>query len=134
MPLTFTFDLSQQHFQLSNGTQTRRLSSPDLLNLIEQCEHRYYSGRPRDWYGRSQDVPAELAELGGNLYRWLDGNEGWLRQALATGLPQTIAFQLNYSLELQGLNRETERIALGLAHLPWELLHDGSGFCCKPNG
>jgi tetratricopeptide (TPR) repeat protein len=30
--------------------------------------------------------------------------------------------------EAQGLNPETERVALGLAHLPWELLHDGIGF------
>ncbi|WP_248277324.1 tetratricopeptide repeat protein [Brasilonema octagenarum] len=30
--------------------------------------------------------------------------------------------------EAQGLNPETQRVALGLAHLPWELLHDGTGF------
>ncbi len=30
--------------------------------------------------------------------------------------------------EAQGLNPDTERVALGLAHLPWELLHDGNGF------
>ncbi len=26
------------------------------------------------------------------------------------------------------MNPETQRVALGLAHLPWELLHDGTGF------
>jgi len=124
----FTFDLSQQHFELRYDDRTRRLSTSELVGLIEQCEQNYYSGRPKDGYGRDRDVPEALIELGRSLYRWLDGDEGWLRSALATGQPQPIAFQLNYSLEVQGLNSETDRIALGLAHLPWELLHDGRGF------
>jgi len=128
MPMTFTFDLSQQHFELRCDRGTRRLSRSELIELIEQCEQHYYSGRPRDWYGQQQDVPEQLVELGCHLYRWLDGNEGWLRSLLATGSSQTIAFDLNYSLEVQGLNPETDRIALGLAHLPWELLHDGTTF------
>jgi len=128
MPFTFTFDLSQQHFELRCDRGTRRLSNPDLLNLIEQCEQHYYSGRPKDWYGQAYDVTDALISLGGQLYRWLDGGEGWLRSLLATGQPQAIAFDLNYSLEVQGLNPETQRIALGLAHLPWELLHDGTAF------
>jgi tetratricopeptide (TPR) repeat protein len=128
MPTTFTFDLSQQHFELRCERGTRRLSSPELLDLIQQCEQHYYSGRPTDWYGRQRDVPTELVNLGRRLYHWLDGDEGWLRAILATGQPQTIAFDLTYSLEVQGLKPETERIALGLAHLPWELLHDDTTF------
>jgi tetratricopeptide (TPR) repeat protein len=127
MSLTFTFDLSQQHFELRYDTQSRHLSRPELLELIKQCEQNYYSGRPKDAYGQSRDVPTDLIALGRNLYRWLDG-DGWLRGALANGISQTITFKLNYSLEVQGLNPETDRIALGLAHLPWELLHDGNAF------
>jgi len=84
MPLTFAFDLSQQQFELRCDNRTRRLSNPDLLQLIDQCEHRYYSGRPRDWHGNEQDTPENLIDLGRSLYRWLDGDEGWLRAALAT--------------------------------------------------
>ncbi|MBW4659571.1 MAG: tetratricopeptide repeat protein [Drouetiella hepatica Uher 2000/2452] len=124
----FTFDLSQQNFELRYSDRSRRLSTPELVDWIEQCEQNYYSGRPKDGYGRDRDVPEALVKLGRSLYRWLDGDEGWLRAALATGVPMPIAFQLNYSLEVQGLNPETDRIALGLAHLPWELLHDGAGF------
>ena len=120
----FTFDLSQQHFELRYADRSRRLSDAELVGLIEQCEQNYYFGRSKDGSGREQ----ALIELGRSLYRWLDGDEGWLRSALAAGVPQPIAFQLNYSLEVQGLNPQTERIALGLAHLPWELLHDGMGF------
>jgi len=119
MPLTFTFALSQQRFELRFNSRTRALPPAELIALIEQCETSYYSGKDRD-------VPEELVALGRRLYQWLDGDEGWLRSHLNT--PQPIAFHLTYSTEIQGLNADTDRIALGLAHLPWELLHDGVGF------
>jgi hypothetical protein len=95
------------------------LQSTELIALIEQCETSYYSGK-------NKDVSEELMALGRKLYQWLDGDEGWLRSHFHT--PQAIAFHLTYSPEVQSLNPETDRIALGLAHLPWELLHDGVGF------
>lgn len=128
MPLTFTFDLSQQHFELRWEQRTRRLSQADLLQLIDRCEQVYYSGRSLDAWGRAIEVPEDLITLRQELYCWLDGEEGWLRTALATGEPQAIAFRLDYHAEIQGLNPDTDRIALGLAHLPWELLHDSIGF------
>jgi hypothetical protein len=91
MTLTFTFDLNQQHFELGCDRGRRRLVHADLLALIEQCEQQYYSGRSQDWAGRSQDVAADLMALGRKLFAWLDGDEGWLRAALATGVPLAIA-------------------------------------------
>jgi hypothetical protein len=118
MPLVFTFALSQQRFELRFDNRTRSLPPAELIELIEQCETSYYSGK--------NDVPEALMALGRRLYQWLDGDEGWLRSHFDT--PQSIAFHLTYSTEIQGLNADTDRIALGLAHLPWELLHDGVGF------
>ena len=131
MPVTFTFDLSQQQFELRCGELVRRLVQAELVALIEDCERCYYSGRPQDRWGRPYDLPAELVELGQRLYRWLDGAEGWLRRLLNDGGAQIFIFDLIQSRETQALNRETDGIALRLAHLPWELLHDGHEFLLK---
>ena len=132
MPVTFTFDLSQQQFELRCGELVRRLVQAELVALIEDCERCYYSGRPQDRWGRPYDLPAKLMELGQRLYRWLDGAEGWLRRLLNDGGAQIFVFDLIHSRETQALNRETDGIALRLAHLPWELLHDGHEFLLKP--
>ena len=70
----------------------------------------------------------DLTELGRRIYQWLDGKEGWLRRSLNEADEQTIYLDLIQTSEAQGLNPDTQRVALGLAHLPWELLHDGAGF------
>ena len=44
MPVTFTFDLSQQQFELRCGELVRRLVQAELVALIEDCERCYYSG------------------------------------------------------------------------------------------
>ena len=62
------------------------------------------------------------------MYSWLDGKEGWLRRALEETEEQVIYLDLIQTSEAQGLNPETQKVALGLAHLPWELLHDGTVF------
>jgi hypothetical protein len=69
-----------------------------------------------------------LTQLGRQLYLWLDGKEGWLRSSLNQANNQTIYLDLIQTSEAHSLNPETQRVALELAHLPWELLHDGFGF------
>ncbi|TBR60145.1 hypothetical protein B4U84_04415, partial [Westiellopsis prolifica IICB1] len=121
MPLTFNFAISQnQTFELRCDYGSRRLDSDELLALIDVCEKNYYP--------RRKDSFPELMQLGRRLYHWLDGKEGWLRRALDEADEGTIYLDLIQTSEAQGLNPQTERMALGLAHLPWELLHDGTGF------
>jgi tetratricopeptide (TPR) repeat protein len=121
MPVTFAFALSQQQtFELRCDYGSRRLDQVELLALIEQCEQNYYS--------QESDRLSYLTEIGRQLYSWLDGKEGWLRNALDETDEQTIYLDLIQTSEAQGLNPETERVALGLAHLPWELLRDRTGF------
>ncbi|WP_375471311.1 tetratricopeptide repeat protein [uncultured Nostoc sp.] len=121
MPLNFTFALSQQQtFELRCDYGSRRLDKTELAALIDLCEQNYYA--------QDEDRLPDLTQLGQQLYRWLDGKEGWLRRALDEADEQTILLDLIKTSEAQGLNPETERVALGLAHLPWELLHDGAGF------
>ncbi|WP_375471292.1 tetratricopeptide repeat protein [uncultured Nostoc sp.] len=121
MLLKFTFALSQQEtFELRCDYGSRRLDKTELAALINLCEQNYYA--------QQRDNLPYLIQLGRQLYQWLDGKEGWLRRALDDADEQTILLDLIKTSEAQGLNPETERVALGLAHLPWELLHDGAGF------
>ncbi|NJR19982.1 MAG: CHAT domain-containing protein, partial [Calothrix sp. CSU_2_0] len=126
MSLTFTFALSQnQTFELrcnyqNNHYGTRRLDTDALASLINLCEENYYT--------QDFDRPAQLKNIGRELYQWLDGKEGWLRRGLEESDDRTIYLDLIQTSEAQALNPQTQRIALGLAHLPWELLHDGSRF------
>ncbi|MEH2394939.1 MAG: CHAT domain-containing protein [Nostoc sp.] len=88
--------------------------------LIDLCEQNYYP--------QQKDYLPYLTQLGRQLYQWLDGKEGWLRRAVDEADEQTILLDLIQTSEAKGLNPETERVALGLAHLPYELLDDGAGF------
>ncbi|MBN3943374.1 tetratricopeptide repeat protein [Nostoc sp. NMS9] len=121
MPLNFTFALSQQQtFELRCNYGLRRLDKTELAALIDLCEQNYYA--------QQRDRLPYLTQLGRQLYQWLDGNEGWLRKALNDADEQTIYLDLIQTSEAQGLNPQTERLALGLAHLPWELLYANAGF------
>jgi hypothetical protein len=125
MPLTFTFALSQnQTFELRCNNGTRSLNTTELATLIDLCEKEYYNQYFDDRY--------QLKNIGSKLYQWLDGKEGWLRQGLENS-DRKIYLDLIQTSEAQALNPQTQRIALGLAHLPWELLHDGSGFLLATN-
>ena len=44
MPVTFTFDLSQQQFELRFGELVRRLVQAELVALIEDCEELLHDG------------------------------------------------------------------------------------------
>jgi hypothetical protein len=127
MPLTFSFALSQQQtFELRCDYGSRRLDKVELVALIDLCEQNYYA--------QQRDRLPLLIQIGRQLYQWLDGKEGWLRRALDEAEEQTIYLDLIQTSEARGLNLETERVALGLAHLPWELLHDGSGLFTRTAG
>ncbi|MEH2411181.1 CHAT domain-containing protein [Nostoc sp.] len=121
MPLNLTFALSQQQtFELRFNNVSHHLNKAELAALIDLCEQNYYTQQ-------TVALP-DLTQLGRQLYQWLDGNEGWLRRSLNEADEQTIYLDLIQASEAQGLNPQTERVALGLVHLPWELLHDGAGF------
>ncbi|MBD2455513.1 tetratricopeptide repeat protein [Nostoc sp. FACHB-87] len=121
MAFTFTFALSQnQTFELRCNYGTRRLDADKLASLINLCEEKYYAQR--------LDDTAQLRNIGRELYSWLDGKEGWLRRALDETDEGRIYLDLIQTSEAQSLNPQTQKVALGLAHLPWELLHDGTVF------
>ncbi|MBD2487791.1 tetratricopeptide repeat protein [Aulosira sp. FACHB-615] len=121
MAFTFTFALSQnQTFELRCNYGTRRLDADKLASLINLCEEKYYS--------QKLDDTAQLRNIGRELYSWLDGKEGWLRRALDETDEGRIYLDLIQTSEAQSLNPQTQKVALGLAHLPWELLHDGTVF------
>ncbi|MEL7071207.1 MAG: tetratricopeptide repeat protein [Cyanobacteria bacterium J06581_3] len=85
-----------------NAFESRRLPLAQIQDLIDEMERDYYVARPEDY-----------VRTGNRLYAWLDGSDRWLAQLLEgarAGVVLAIA--------------TTER----LAHLPWEVLHDGSSF------
>ncbi len=124
MPLTFRFALSQQQtFELRCDYGSRRLDKVELVALIDLCEQNYYA--------QQRDRLSLLIQIGRQLYQWLDGKEGWLRRALDEAEEQTIYLDLIQTSEARGLNPETERVALGLAHLPWQSLHNDTVFLLK---
>ncbi|NJR19572.1 MAG: hypothetical protein HC785_30495 [Calothrix sp. CSU_2_0] len=97
MPLTFTFALSQnQTFELrcsisDRTVGTRRLDTEALATLINLCEEKYYT--------QDFDRPAELKKIGRELYQWLDGKEGWLRQGLEEDGDRKIYLDLIQTIE-----------------------------------
>jgi tetratricopeptide (TPR) repeat protein len=88
-----------------NEARTRTLALADIAALVGRAETDYYS-----------PLPARLEEVGRALYRWLDGGERWLTAEIEAAANQAQVFVLAI---------ETPH---GLAHLPWEVLHDGITF------
>jgi len=125
MPLTLTFALGQnQTFELRCHGGVRPLPLPELSSVMESCDSVYY---PQSALQKPNSRP-DLMRLGRELYRWLDGKEGWLRRAFEAESDPTLVLDLIQTSDARGLNPKTEKVALGLAHLPWELLADGDGF------
>ena len=83
---------------------TRTLALAEIQDLIQTAERDYYS-----------PLPARLVAVGHRLFQWLDGGELWLSQEIAAAANQAGVLVLAIA---------TDR----LAHLPWEVLHDGRGF------
>ena len=86
-----------------NDYQSYQLSLTEISALIEKLERGYYTR-----------LPDEYAKTGQILYNWLDGNDRILQRELDQYRREGIVLAISTS----------ER----LAHLPWELIHDGKGF------
>ncbi|MDT3676561.1 CHAT domain-containing protein [Microcystis wesenbergii] len=92
-------------FFWDNPNQTRPYTRclSEIDNLSKKADTDYYTRLPKDH-----------ARTGQGLYRWLDGTERILQNELDSHRGEKIVLAISTSK--------------GLAHLPWELLHDGQGF------
>ena len=86
-----------------NDYQSHQLSLAELDERIKQAETDYYTRLPEDY-----------AKTGQALYNWLDGSDRLLQSAIDKHWREGIVLAISAS----------ER----LAHLPWEVLHDGKRF------
>jgi hypothetical protein len=86
-----------------NQTLTYTRSLSEIKNLSDRADTDYYTRLLEDH-----------ATTGQGLYRWLDGTERILQKELDSHRAEGIVLAISTSKRL--------------AHLPWELLHDGKGF------
>ncbi|NEP80954.1 MAG: CHAT domain-containing protein, partial [Okeania sp. SIO3B3] len=86
-----------------NDYQSYQLSLTKISALIEKLERGYYTRLPDDY-----------AITGQILYNWLDGNDRILQREIDKYRREGIVLAISTSDRL--------------AHLPWELLHDGKVF------
>jgi CHAT domain-containing protein len=86
-----------------NNCQTRQLPLTEITALIQRSETDYYTLLPEDY-----------AKTGQALYNWLDGSDRLLKIALNRYRQSGIVLAIAASKRL--------------AHLPWEILHDGQSF------
>ncbi|MEH1815784.1 MAG: tetratricopeptide repeat protein [Nostoc sp.] len=87
-----------------NKYEKRSLPLTDIADLIELAERDYYVS----------SLPEDYTVTGRRLYNWLDGSDRWLQPLLDKHRREGIVLAI----------ATTEK----LAHLPWEVLHDGNGF------
>src|ERR1017187_9561958 len=130
MPVSIRIALAQQQsYELTCGSQSRRVEWKEIESLANAADRDYfgiaYAHDPR-W---APQFP-QLTALGRSLYQWLDGPEGWLRTGLTNG-ETALLLDLAAPLQAQDLNSASEPLLGKLAHLPWELLHDGKGFLAE---
>ena len=88
----------------SNQYEKRALCLTEIADLIELAERDYYVSF----------FPEDYTVTGRRLYNWLDGSDRWLQPLLDKYRREGIVLAI----------AATEK----LAHLPWEVLHDGNGF------
>jgi len=86
-----------------NQYQSRRLPLADIAELIKMADRDYYL-----------PLAVDYAITGRRLYDWLDGDSRFLQQTLDKHRREGIILAI--------------ATAEKLAHLPWEVLHDGKGF------
>jgi len=86
-----------------NEATSRQLPLSEIAGLMKRSDRDYYS-----------QVPVDYARTGQSLYHWLDGSERHLQRALDQERGKDIVLAI--------------ATAKGLAHLPWEILHDGTRF------
>jgi hypothetical protein len=91
-----------------NNYETRTLALADIADLTTQAESDYYV---------SAMLRESLDKTGQTLFNWLDGSERWLVQRLTEATGEGVVLAI--------------AVAEQLAHLPWEVLHDGAHFWCS---
>ncbi|MEH1829577.1 MAG: tetratricopeptide repeat protein [Nostoc sp.] len=87
-----------------NQYEKRSLSLSEITDLIKLAERDYYVSF----------FPEDYTITGRRLYDWLDGSDRWLQPLLDKYRREEIVLAIAV----------TEK----LAHLPWEVLHDGVSF------
>ncbi|BAT56346.1 TPR repeat-containing protein [Nostoc sp. NIES-3756] len=85
--------------------ESRRLKLVEIADLLKQGERDYYKLLP------------DLRGIGQQLFFWLDGDGRWLSRGIANCRGEGLVIAI-----------DTEQ---KLAHLPWEVLHDGEDFLVK---
>lgn len=88
-----------------NEYADRTLSLAEIADLTRNAEETYYV---------SAKLREPLATVGQRLFNWLDGSERWLVSRLGQYPGEGIVLAI--------------AVAGQLAHLPWEVLHDGAQF------
>lgn len=78
------------------------LAIAEISDLLEQSELDYYVLRPN------------LVAVGQRLFNWIDGEGRWLSRAIQDCASEGIVLAIAPDAKL--------------AHLPWEILHDGTHF------
>lgn len=87
-----------------NQYQQRSLSVAEIDELINWAERDYYVSA----------FPEDYKVTGRKLYKWLDGSDRWLQSLLNPYRDKWVVLAI--------------AAAEKLAHLPWEVLHDGESF------
>ena len=86
-----------------NNYQSRSLALTEIADLIQLVERDYYVFLPEDY-----------KKTGTKLFNWLDGNDRFLQQLLDKQRGKGVVLAISTSGNI--------------AHLPWELLHNGKCF------
>jgi tetratricopeptide (TPR) repeat protein len=85
--------------------ESRRLKLLEIADLLNQGERDYYKLLPN------------LPGIGQQLFFWLDGDGRWLSRGIANCRGEGLVIAIDTDKQL--------------AHLPWEVLHDGEDFLVK---
>ncbi|WP_442947525.1 tetratricopeptide repeat protein [Nostoc sp.] len=89
----------------NNHYESRRLKLAEIANFLKQGERDYYKLLPN------------LPGIGQQLFFWLDGDGRWLSRGIANCRGEGLVIAIDTDQKL--------------AHLPWEVLHDGEDFLVK---
>jgi hypothetical protein len=84
--------------------ESRSLNLAEIADLLKLGKREYYNLLPN------------LSKMGEQLFFWLDGDGRWLSRAIENCRGEGLVVAIN-----------TQE----LAHLPWEVLHDGQNFLAK---
>ncbi len=88
-----------------NHYESRRLNLAEIADFLKQGERDYYKLLPN------------LPGIGKQLFFWLDGDGRWLSRGIANCRGEGLVIAIDTDKQL--------------AHLPWEVLHDGEDFLVK---